>query len=305
MENLAWYIVAFVFAGRILWNLWDFLPLVFILNLFSVSLSAIPVLLKTDWVNPIEAFTLTQDALTALIFVIAGLALFFCRLPWRQVMLWFCLLASIDSIYGGVNHAILTNTSLQGCFIAITAPFVWEVRWRGIFKIFPVLPMLAVWSTASTTAYLALGVIAAMTLFSWNWPWAIFTFFGVLGTGSLAHNRALVGINWDCRVGFWRTAFDWWGEHANRFFGAGLGSEHFRLDQLIHFSDGHVYQMHNQWLSILFNQGFFGLSSAVLLAAFALHQSRHDKPLFRALVALYLVAYAQFPLNGLFSGRAV
>ncbi len=302
MITLAWQICLNIFFGVVVTLIWERFHWALAFAFGSALMSATLVIGRTDFPNPIEELNLSINALTAVVYLFGAVLLYSLDIPWRKVMRYFCGLASIDLI---LRHSLIGNVSLEGSFIAVTAPFFWDaVRPRKVWPI-KLLPIVAVFCTSSTTAYVTLGAVLGMEIFYRNrnrlfhFPGYGSAFIAVPLTVWAGHHfqKHSTLHNWNIRVPFWKAAFAWWDMHANHWIGAGLGSAQYQLDQLIQYPEGHVIWMHNEWLSILFEQGWIGLTSAVTLAVTSLYMARDWATLFISIVAACLVFGTQFPTH--------
>ncbi len=304
MITLAWQISLVIFFGAVVWEVGRRFHWALAFAFGSAFLSALFILLRTDFPDPIEELNLSVNALTAIYYLFGAVFLYSLNLRWRKIMTWFCFIASLDLT---LRHSLIGNVSLEGSFVAVTAPIFWD-RHHSIFRwAWPVklLPIVAVFSTSSTTAYVTLGAVLGMEILYRNrnrlfhFPGYGSAFLAVPLTVWIGHHfqKHSVLHNWNIRSPFWRIAFAWWDTHANHWIGAGLGSAQFQLDQLISYPEGHVIWMHSEWLSILFEQGWLGLVSALTLAIAAFYSAWGDPPLVMAIAASCLVFGTQFPAH--------
>lgn len=137
---------------------------------------------------------------------------------------------------------------------------------------------------------------------SLRWPLTMAAMLVPLVVGmAILSPQGLIDDN--SRFGMWKWLWDFWVSDGmyTRWFGVGLGSVRSLLPMIQVDTDPHgawYLFAHNDWLQILFEQGQFGLASA-MVAAFAIARRafRQSEHLFAALAAYGAVMFFNFPLH--------
>lgn len=229
------------------------------------------------------------------------------------------IIAAVDSaimVYRGLTNYqpgtywymkawwVLTNGSLDACFVAILMPVVWTFR-KHSYAILALM-FLAVVVSKSTTALLTILVIISGYLIS-NYGFKAIAYLipfsaSIYGIGAYAVGNKFLGDSGRFRI--WKMMFGFWEQKANHFIGTGPGS-FWIYSQTIQKPNWNgaperlaVFPwMHNDWLQILFEQGYIGISCVLFLFAAMLWKS-FDRPiLFSIVLGFGFIGITQFPLH--------
>ena len=216
------------------------------------------------------------------------------------------------------------NSSINACLIAFTYPilafkpsyrpydhtklrsikrhplfFLWEV-------VCVVLPVIAVFLSGSSMALGALSGACFVYMLSTSKKRALRKLLMsaaavilIMAVGFLFLGAELFQDS--DRFAIWRQAFDWWNTNANFWFGTGAGTYFLigpYIQSLNQFREGNWWLwMHNDWLQLLFEQGFVGLSAFMAAFLFVIRTCiKENMPwLLASVVAYALTAAGNYP----------
>lgn len=201
-----------------------------------------------------------------------------------------------------LRYAVFGNASMNACLIAFTLPFLYKVvkdniqkRWTMYILIAPIVAILLTGSSQGS------GILITLILLY---------FFKRNYYKYLSIVPVLVFIAWyfspdeffnnSQRFDFWKMYLGWWVEHANYWFGVGVGTTPmYAISMQMHynFAMGNWWAWaHGDWVQLLFEQGIAGLLSFILLFIFALIQTIRNEQYFlrMALIAYGLAALANY-----------
>ena len=218
---------------------------------------------------------------------------------------------------GGLVYSFMNNAAADGSMLAVMLPLV-MMRGESIRKWLGGWPHLCasavviagILASGSSTALAALAVaIFAGTACIWKRA-------NLLAIGPLTLMLLLAGLafmkedffNDNGRFQIWRISLEYFFDPekgVNQFFGTGSGS-FFMLGPTIQLNFGYSPKlvflfMHNDFLQILFEQGYIGLFLVLAVGVCALRKA-FDRPwLFAALCTYGAILATQYPLRYLAS----
>ena len=235
---------------------------------------------------------------------------------------WLCIADTVFVLYQWARGYDSTNrggffgnASMNACVIAMTYPMLirsfkrvktaWPAAW-GLFKI--CAPILAVLVSRSNMALAAMVAAFVSRFFAnpRNLRWERIKIpICIVGLMVLA-GRYFMGAkmgNDSGRFAIWKAVMSWWSTHVNHWIGTGLGS-YFILGPSVqvfglHQMTGYLLWMHNDWLQILFEQGFLGLALAGLMLCLALRAAAKSYRywLVASISAYAVTACGNFPMH--------
>lgn len=211
-------------------------------------------------------------------------------------------LASWNNPWGFKNAWwVLTNSSLDACFIALMLPTALLLCDNKKTKIFLAsIIVLALLAARGNTGIVTLIVMSlAYLIASKQNNYSIYA-------GIIAGAASLVGFMWyyeklgvdNGRFGHWKLMMSWWEYNANAIIGTGPGT-FWGIAYAVQPDAEKFMWMHNDWLQQLFTHGILGLLLVAILYGFMLKNSIKSPVLFSMVVGYGLIAVTQFP-NHLF-----
>ncbi len=203
---------------------------------------------------------------------------------------------------------LLENNSMDACFVACLVPLFLGAKTR--FSYACLIPIfMAIGLAQSVTGFLALATAVSIFYFmDRGFKDYIISFLSAIAL--MSATLAFVFYFWpwkftagDGRYHIWQLASDFWFKEANQWLGTGLGS--FQL-----YGPGLLLQtvplgtkiefwiwMHSDWLQVLFELGWTGLVSVLVMTLCALWRARKSPPIFTSLVVFCMVALVQMPVR--------
>ncbi len=190
------------------------------------------------------------------------------------------------------------NASMNGCLIAVTLlPMLKVMRVQRLILTF--MGVVAIYSVyASTPVGVLFVVIAASCLATQMFrKWIIPVGMALFGLGYALDSNSFFSSTG--RFHAWATIWDWWVESGKIVFGVGMGAGNFIFDEASHLRMGFdsMYWAHNDYLQLLFDTGVVGLTSALLMLAYALKRSWARPWLFSAIVGYAATSFFNMPAH--------
>ncbi len=207
-----------------------------------------------------------------------------------------CVLMLINKFRVGAPWGLNFNSSMDGTLIAIAYPVVlyWVSRvskiWIRIFYI--LFPIIMVFVSKSSVGIGGICLGLAIIYMRARWKFIIIPI--ILFLIALYINPALLDENG--RVKCWVWSMNWWWGNANHWFGTGLGTygligPYIQIvtgNNMINgtLMENYYYEMHNDWLQLVFELGYIGLAAGLLLLRDLMRKS-WDRPHFFASVVVF------------------
>lgn len=249
--------------------------------------------------SAIESAVLTLTLMAGLL--VLGKEDFFIKV--RQALLF---LAVVDSgfvivrglLYGSYSaYFILSNSATDASFLACFLPIA------GWFSI-PILIAIAL--TKSSTGFGAVGVVLISWLMSKHglkktWPILVIIPLLMWGVGHFFLQGELFNSNG--RFYVWRIAYEYWSKLPGfyRAFGTGAGSFFVYGPVLMKSAEPTTsmvfFWMHNDWLQVLFENGWTGLSLVFLVFLKLMCGTEEDPKAFAMLCTFGFIGLTQMPLR--------
>lgn len=235
---------------------------------------------------------------------------------------WLCILDSwfvvIQFLLGHSSvdrGGFFGNASINACVIAFTYPVLKRQKNRpqcaltaisGLFSL--VLPVLAILLARSNMA-LASIIAALLSSYiirfkSFN-PRRLILCVGTSATLVFA-GHCFMGDKFGENSGrfiLWKATMKWWWQHASHWTGTGLGTyfvfgPNVQLFDL-HQTTSHMVWMHNDWLQILFEQGFVGITLIAVMTIKSMQAAVLDDRLWivASMVAYSVTCLGNFPMH--------
>lgn len=243
----------------------------------------------------------SSNIMTPLLF--SALALIFKRHDVERilpVLAWvaigdsaFMIIRFIFSLDYTHSWWVVTNPSLDACFIALMMPVVekWEkgTLWLGAMG-------TAIVISRSNTGMAAVLVIALALLISKKVKQPLYYLglgiFGAVCAGYMMFFHKFLENSG--RFYSWGNMMTWWKENANVFFGTGPGT-FWKYAEVIQPQVQKLPWMHNDWLQEIFTQGLVGFVLMVILYILMLKKSFYRPMLFSMVVGYGFIGLTQFP----------
>jgi hypothetical protein len=219
---------------------------------------------------------------------------------------FLCIIDSVLVIKN--NYGILNVGSMDGTFLALMLqPILWrgwkainlKNKWMTIYAILVVLlPVIAIIRTSGSTIFFIISVEFFALLFAEKkYIWSVVLSVIVLIAGKLHEGSELLNPNG--RLEIWKQAMHWWSQYANHWIGTGTGSYLWIGPSTQVDSKMTVLWLwlHNEYLQILFEQGYVGLFLSLAVWFMALYRSRKTPWLFATFAGASVAMCTQFPLR--------
>jgi hypothetical protein len=186
------------------------------------------------------------------------------------------------------------NPSMMGCLIAALLPMCPA----------PIIP-IAIIAIFLTESSVSLGVLV-VTVGAWALakrpklvPYSVLAGAGVLSIGWKQQGPALFVDSG--RFDLWGLVYRNWDATANQWFGWGPGTVFVKVPALQQKVNPHVTELflwlHNDWLQILVESGYFGLISALIVYSRVLWKSWDRPEVFAALCGFGVMGVFNYPLR--------
>lgn len=195
---------------------------------------------------------------------------------------------------GYVSGGVLSNSSMNSSFIALTIPFL-----RNPFAISVCL--LAIFAAQASVPILVLAAVVSGLIFSTNLLekkqklYALAIAIILIGSGAYFTPEF---TNSSGRYEQWIASLQYFRKNVNPVWGSGNGT-YYLLGALISQARGMTVEVwtfaHNDWLEILFSCGYLGLISCLNLFGTMLYFSRAKPALFSSICGLGVFACFNMP----------
>jgi hypothetical protein len=235
------------------------------LTLYSSVLLCSPNLLKEKHILPFYALAFTID----------------------QAWLW---------ISGNVNTGLMTAGSQSaGLLMCLTPWFLTKKRYWP----FVILAILAMFKFKSSTAMVCFATILAVYAYFWKrWLGYMLAISAPVGAFILFKTHHMRDSS---RLGIWRNYLNFWDHSETYAFGFGLGSWD-SFSRFIPFDDGGngkfaYFIFHNDWLQMLVETGFVGLSLSLLVFAYLVYTARKQRELLASILGFAAMMCFYSPLR--------
>ena len=276
-------------------------PLVVSIPLAASLLSALFVFQRPG--TPFGPMVHVFDSASARAFAV--LAMIAWTVPRLNLLSTFHWLALANSAMVCANWAVgrpalgaLDNPALDGMFIAMCYPLIavkpdhTVMDFKGTLYCLAalVLPILACVATGASTPLFLLGLGIAVSF--GTLPLAAIVGALTLGAGIFLQGRTTL-FDSNGRVEIWRLSMEWWAREAPHWFGTGLGT----YEAFGPMLRTNAIWLHNDWLQILFEQGFVGLFLVTVLASAMLTRAWKRRWLLASVVVYFAAGFTQMPLR--------
>lgn len=206
---------------------------------------------------------------------------------------------------------VMTNGSVDACFLAVMLPVVWNTenrfsiahKWSQICCLI-LMTVAIVLSKSNTGIFAALLIQLAYLVSKFKWKALPFT---LLTCGIVLLVRMWMGIKFmgdTGRFNVWKISFDFWWTQTTHWLGTGPGTFWVYGPPLQLMHNGEITQgaqifpwMHNDWLQVLFEQGILGFASILFLFVTMSLKSFKRPVLFSMIMGFGFVATTQYPLR--------
>ena len=230
---------------------------------------------------------------------------------WIQIAL--IVLSVIDSLFVIFTHGhywVQSNPAMDATFIVIMLPLILGA-FKNKFQVLSVLGFLTTLSVVisqSSTGLMGLGVGFGAWLFLEYGGIAI---LGVALVGLVLilfgfHHLGFEFLNSNGRTGIWNLSMNYFFKEVDMISGAGTGSYYLYGPAL--FNSPFVW-LHNDWLQVLFENGFLGLVSALSLFLTMLWKARKRPGLMSAILTYGVCAFTQmllrFPITAILGATLI
>lgn len=198
---------------------------------------------------------------------------------------------------------ILMNPSMGACMVAVTTPLFFRYGRKFGYAGY----LLAVLSAYLAGSSVAWGLVAAQPLIALIWfkQWRYIPIpLGVIGVAYKILGSEL--MNDSNRIRTWKFFMQYWARE-NHWLGTGAGTfAVFSSDIQIHnsnFDTAWWVWMHNDWLQIMFEQGYIGIALYLSLFCLAIRNliKRKETQVAMSLFLYGLCATVNYPLHLAFS----
>lgn len=212
------------------------------------------------------------------------------------------VILSIKIIRGKDPFFVLNNAAIDVSFMACLLPLAWKkTKWWALLFIFPCI------FTKTSSGILGAGVFLGFLILEYSKFWAVMIAALVANIGYwmqgdiLFHSSGRYDI-WKMMWAFTKNTHSYWfGKGVGTFYMYGPAIQMNNYKEIPEVMAG-FFWMHNEWLQIVFETGFFGLIFASLIYFLALHKSRKEAYIWQSLILFGLLSVIQPTLrHGVFS----
>lgn len=253
----------------------------------------------------------TDESRTILSAVIAKSLLFTVAVMMipRRVLIFFPIVAILNSlwvIFYKQHYGIGMATSVDAMLIAIMYPsilkFINDHIEEFVFKVvLMIIPIVAIFTAKGSVGIgglsLALFILYARPGFYkfLLLPISLFTLYYFIDPLLFSDSLRFV-----C----WRWSMHWWWDNANHWIGTGMGTFSVLgpyIQSITQQQIGNWYiEMHNDWLQLLFEFGYIGLSVVLSFVTYVIYKARHDRHLLASIVTYSACALFYYPTKNVF-----
>jgi len=169
-----------------------------------------------------------------------------------------------------------------------------EIAWRGVVALVPLICLF--FNTTGSTVFFGLAIgVGAFLVMRIHWAWFLAPATGLL---ILGYVRDVTGFFDDSgRMGPWKLFMSKWWESANIWTGTGTGTFQWLGPAIQNKETDLFIFMHNEYLQVIFEQGFLGLALAGIITVVCLRKALSSPWLFACCLSTMFVAFFQFPLR--------
>lgn len=246
----------------------------------------------------------------ALIQIVVYPAIIFSLPPidWKKYWTIFMLFDFSIILFG--SKGILTGVSFEPGVFAIMSPWFMSLALGSTYigaMVFGSSMLILtlfwiIWQKSMTgIMVLAVCVLAWIWKNRWRHSWQNFILLiMVVGLGAvgvafiISHNKDFSSIN--PRYDAWNLHMHFWWDKIDHFFGQGLGSYQWTAPFLMVKKWAYI-SLHNDYLQILFETGFLGLSAFLLICSSILWRSLRSPVLFPMVVGALTFMWSYYPLH--------
>ncbi len=225
---------------------------------------------ELNFILPLLAFVAIGDSIIMIVRFLANLGD-----PWVFMKAWW----------------VITNASLDACFVALMFPIIWTItkrkKWLQITT--GLIVCASVILAKSNTALIVL-LISSFPIFSYKLFFLSPLSYFFLG------NKFAQDLG---RYHNWERMFTFWNDNINHFIGSGPGT-YWVISQLLQahkIGDAVFAWMHNDWLQVLFEQGYIGLGCVFFLYFSMLYKSFKRPILLSMIIGYGVIALTLYPLH--------
>lgn len=228
---------------------------------------------------------------------------------WMDGFLWlgtfsafftfFNLLSGFRTTYGALAPVgIMGNCSMDSMFLAMLVPYATHIRARIrlIFILAAIGSYAYFWH--SLTGPIMLGAALAVWLVR-NKKWAYFSLFGLLGIASFYFSKSPVNVLLNGRQKMFAQTWAAFKYLGNWVFGNYPGSFITMMPDVEKaYGEKDLYiWAHNEYVQIIFENGFLGLILVLTLYTWMLKRSWKTPWLFSTILGFSLASLTQMPLR--------
>ncbi len=197
---------------------------------------------------------------------------------------------------------VMTNASLDSCFIAIMSPAFETILKNKNIKLFATAIVLIAILLAKSNTGLAVFISAQALFYFKKKDYKTFSFIMIVPSLFILPLHYFYGTKFGENYGRfvnWKTMMTFWHDNINHVIGAGPGTYWIYSQQVqVHKVGDLVFLwMHNDFFQILFEQGYLGLISVLFLYGMMLFRSFKSPLLFSMVFGFGLIACTMYPLH--------
>lgn len=243
--------------------------------------------------SPFGKFANLFDPLAAgsLAWVVISLALFTQRDRRALAMSCFKSFAMINSVclITGLRLGLLDNLALDASLIVLTYPFLDNRPLKGI-------ALLGILCSKSSSGIFGLVAYFLSRIRSLRQAITVTVIVGVLiAIGYLTQGSELLWTNHRSEI--WKESLTYWfGNIKTQWIGTGLGSFEIlgpEIQKSHGATSGFFVYAHNEWVQVLFEQGFIGITLMILFYFKSLINNLRNKDLLSSLVVMGVLSCSQ------------
>ncbi len=197
---------------------------------------------------------------------------------------------------------VMTNASLDSCFIAIMSPAIESITKNKKLKVaLLVIILIAILLAKSNTGLAVFIFVHAMFYFRKK-DYKTYALIMLIPALFILPIHYFYGVKFAENYGRfanWKSMMSFWHEHINPFIGGGPGTYwiYAQLVQIHKPGDNVWLWMHNDFLQILFEQGYIGLVSVLYLYGMMMFRAFKKPLLFSMTLGYGLIAFTMYPLH--------
>lgn len=200
--------------------------------------------------------------------------------------------------------------SMDTAFIAMLYPFLvfrplqerskWKIAWRIILAIFPLTCLFV--NVPGSTVFFGLTIgLGTYLILKKMWPLVLSSSALLMAIGYLMGPRSGGFLNDSGRFEPWKLFMTTWWNGANHWWGTGTATFQWLGPEIQNKTEGLFIFMHNDYLQVIFEQGFIGFALSGILTIMCLRKAIKVPWLFASCLSTMFVAFFQYPLRFFFS----